>query len=89
MADGGDSGDGGDSADEGAVGQPMRDASARLEVKRLLKVLTSVLQADMRICNSIICVVPEKMVVLKVFLPDDSQQSSLIFYLSVLSSGFD
>eukprot|EP00966_Prymnesium_polylepis_P102410 2372360-Prymnesium_polylepis.1 len=37
MADGGDSGDGGDSADEGAVGQPMRDASARLEVKRLLK----------------------------------------------------
>ena len=29
------------------------------------------------------------MVVLKVFLPDDSQQSSLIFYLSVLAMGLD
>lgn len=43
----------------------------------------------MRICNSIVCVVPDKMVVLKVFLPDDAQHSYLIFYLSVLSSGFE
>ncbi|KAL1520795.1 hypothetical protein AB1Y20_022359 [Prymnesium parvum] len=75
--------------DADGFGQPIRSAIARLEVKRLLKVLASLSQSDMRICNSIICVVPDKMVVLKVFLPDESQQSSLIFYLSVLSSGFD
>ena len=77
-----------ESPDEDVCGKPAREAHARLEVKRL-KVLTSLGQSDMRICNSIICVVPDKMVVFKVFLPDDAQASSLIFYFPVLSSGFD
>ena len=73
----------------GAPTGGRRVARARLEVKRLLKVLQSLTQSDVKICNSIVCVVPERMVVLKVFLPDEAQQSSLIFYLSVLADAID
>ena len=43
----------------------------------------------MTIHNAIVCVVPNGMVVLKVFLPDEKGLSSLIYYVSALAAGVD
>jgi len=60
-------------------------ASASLELKRLVRVLQSLINSDLKIHSGIACVIPEHAVVLKVFLPsaDERHSSSLVFYLPV------
>ena len=65
--------------------QPPRPqaASASVEGKQLLRVLTSLCSADIKIQNAIVCIVPGAMVVLKIYLPDKEQSSFMIYYLPV------
>ena len=58
-------------------------ASASVEGKQLLRVLTSLCSADIKIQNAIVCIVPGAMVVLKIYLPDKEQSSFMIYYLPV------
>ena len=54
-----------------------------MEGKQLLRVLTSLCSADIKIQNAIVCIVPGAMVVLKIYLPDKEQSSFMIYYLPV------
>lgn len=64
---------------------PFREeASASVEAKKLLRVLQSLAASDLRIQNAIICVVPNSMVIIKIYLHDQSAQSFLIYYLPVV-----
>ena len=45
--------------------------------------LGSLTSSDLRIQNAIVCVAPGQMLILKVYLQDDSGQSFLIYYLPV------
>ena len=52
-------------------------------MKKLLRVLASLSASDLKIQNAIVCVVPGKMVILKIYLHDGNAQSFLIYYLPV------
>ena len=60
-----------------------------MEVKKLLRILTSLNASDIRIQNAIVCVVPNAMVILKIYLNDESAQSFMIYYLPVLAGADD
>ena len=72
----------GDGDEERLVGD---EASASVEVKKLLRVLTSLSASDLKIQNAIVCVVPNTMVILKIYLNDETAQSFMIYYLPVLA----
>ncbi len=59
-------------------------AVADVEAKKLLRILSSLTGSDLKIQNAIVCVAPDSMVVLKIYLPDSENGSFLIFYLPVL-----
>jgi hypothetical protein len=65
-----------------AVGE---EASASVEVRKLLRVLQSLSSSDLKIQNAIVCVVPSAMVILKIYLQDDTASSFLLYYLPVLA----
>ena len=65
------------------------EASASVEVRKLLRVLTSLSSSDLKINNAIVCVVPGVMVILKIYLQDDTGQSFMIYYLPVLAGADD
>ena len=67
----------------GGAGGGEQRACALVEVRKLLKVLQSLSSSDLRIQNAIVCIVPGQMVILKVYLQDDSAQSFLIYYIPV------
>ena len=74
----------------GGDGSRADEASASVEVKKLLRVLQSLSASDLKINNAIVCVVPNTMVILKIYLHhDDSGQSFLIYYLPVLAGTAD
>ena len=45
--------------------------------------------SDLKINNAIVCVVPNAMVILKIYLNDDSAQSFMIYYLPILAGADD
>jgi hypothetical protein len=63
----------------GGGGSETSEACALVEVKKLLRVLQSLSASDLKIQNAIVCVVPGQMVILKIYLQDDSAQSFLIY----------
>ncbi|KAG8462873.1 hypothetical protein KFE25_001646 [Diacronema lutheri] len=71
----------------GAVAQvsagARHSADAKVETKKLSKVLHALLSSDVRLASVICCVVPEKTVALKCFLAEGDSQSSIVFYLPV------
>lgn len=71
------------------AGAPALTASASVEVKKLLRVLQSLSASDLKIHNAIVCIVPGSMVILKIFLPDQSQQSFITYYLPVMAGPDD
>ena len=58
-------------------------ACALVDAKKLVRVLSSLSSSDLKIQNAIVCVVPGKMVILKIYLHDGNAQSFLIYYLPV------
>ena len=61
-------------------------AEARVEVKRLSKMLQGLVSADMKMHNGICCIIPGQALVLKVFLPSldqDPTSSHIVFYTPV------
>ena len=72
-ADGGGGGGGGGGGEQRACGL--------VEVKKLLRVLSSLSASDLKIQNAIVCVVPGQMVILKVYMQDDSAGSFIIYYI--------
>ena len=60
----------------------VHEAVARVEAKKLQKVLAALLGTDIKVHNALLCIIPHTSVVLKFFLPDQNTGSScLIFYL--------
>ena len=59
-------------------------ASATVEVKKLLRVLQSLSSSDLRIQNAIVCIAPNSMVILKIFLPDTEMQSYVVYCLPAI-----
>ena len=60
----------------------VHEAVARVEAKKLQKVLAALLGTDIKVHNARLCIIPHTSVVLKFFLPDQNTGSScLIFYL--------
>ena len=59
------------------------EASALVDVRKFLRILQSLSASDLRIQNAIVCVVPSAMVILKIYLHDQSAQSFMIYYLPV------
>ena len=45
--------------------------------------------SDLKIQNAIVCIVPHSMVILKIYLPDTSQRSFMIYFLPVLAGDDD
>jgi hypothetical protein len=58
-------------------------ADAKLEIKKLSKVLQSLISSDLRVSSVICCIIPDKTVILKCFLSDQDSSSSIVFYLPV------
>ncbi|KAJ1622887.1 checkpoint protein Hus1/Mec3 [Pavlovales sp. CCMP2436] len=63
-------------------------AEAKLEIKKLSKVLQSLIASDLRLSSLICCIIPDKSVVLKCFLADhgstdQESPNSIVFYLPV------
>ncbi len=72
----------------GAQSQQLSEAEAKVELKLLAKVLNGIVGSEIRMHNSICCVVPGRVVLLKVFLPslgsdDQRLRASVVFYLPV------
>lgn len=80
----GDDGDVENAAGLNGSGSASAPATASIEVKKLLKVLTGLIASDVKIQNAIICVAPSASLVLKVYLHDSSGQSFIIYYLPVM-----
>ena len=60
----------------------VHEAVARVEAKKLQKVLAALLGTDIKVHNALLCIIPHTSVVLKFFLPDQNTGSSCrIFYL--------
>ena len=60
----------------------VHEAVARVEAKKLQKVLAALLGTDIKVHNALLCIIPHTSVVLKFFLPDQNTGSScLIYYL--------
>jgi len=69
-------------ADADAERGGVHEAAARVEAKKLQRVLASLLGSDIKVHNALLCIIPHSSVVLKFFLPDQNTGSScLIFYL--------
>ena len=81
--------DGGEPSSPSGGGGGEVMATASVEIKKLLRVLGSLTGSDLRIQNAIICVVPGSMVVLKIYLADESNESFIIYYLPVLALSTD
>ena len=68
-------------------------ATALVEVKKLLRVLQSLCSSDLKIQNVIICIVPNSMVILKIYLPDVvadiRHHSFMIYYIPVVADPDD
>ena len=60
-----------------------RTADAKLDIKKLSKVLHSLISSDLRVSSVICCIIPEQSVVLKCFLTDLNSASSIVYYLPV------
>ena len=65
----------------GGGGGGEQRACGLVEVKKLLRVLSSLSASDLKIQNAIVCVVPGQMVILKVYMQDDSAGSFIIYYI--------
>ena len=62
-------------------------ACGLVEVEKLLRVLSSLSASDLKIQNAIVCVVPGQMVILKVYMQDDSAGSFIIYYMPCTRGG--
>jgi hypothetical protein len=60
-----------------------RTAEAKLEIKKLSKVLQSLLASDLRVSSVICCIIPEQTVLLKCILCDQDSQNSIVYYMPV------
>jgi len=73
----------------GGEGGGSTTVEVKVDVKRLYKVLHSLIGSDIRIHSGICCILPDRALILKVFLPSgdgNSQSSSIVFYFPVLLS---
>ena len=61
-------------------------AEAKIEIKKLYKCLQAVVASDIKIHGGICCIIPERALVLKVFLPSTEamHESHVVFYLPVI-----
>lgn len=68
----------------GTAGEQV--AEAKVEIKKLSKCLQSVVSSDIKIHGGIFCIIPERAVVLKIFLPspETGQESHIVFFFPVL-----
>jgi len=68
----------------GADGEQV--AEAKIEIKKLYKCLQAVVTSDIRIHGGICCIIPERALVLKVFLPSSeaTDESHVVFYFPVI-----
>lgn len=68
----------------GANGE--QEAEAKVEIKRLYRCLQSVVSSDIKIHGGICCIIPERAVILKVFLPssEPSHESHVVFFFPVI-----
>lgn len=82
-ADGGGGGSSSARRDHAAMAAGREEASALVDVRKFLRILQSLSASDLRIQNAIVCVVPSAMVILKIYLHDQSAQSFMIYYLPV------
>lgn len=68
-------------------------ATALVEVKKLLRVLQSLCSSDLKIQNAIVCISPNEMVILKIYLPDVvtdiRQHSYMIYYIPTMADPDD
>lgn len=65
------------------AGGRCEEASACVDARVFLKVLASLNASDLRISNAIFCVVPRRLVILKIYLQDETASSFMIYYLPV------
>jgi hypothetical protein len=68
----------------GADGE--QTAEAKVEIKRLYKCLQSVVSSEIKMHGGICCIIPERALVLKVFLQSDGagQQPHIVFFFPVI-----
>lgn len=62
---------------------PTSTAEAKVEIKKLSRVLQALLSSDIKMSQVIVCVIPDETVIIKCFLFDPEKQNSIVCYLPI------